>query len=59
MSLIQKIFQFKKNDSGEIFGGIQAFFHKESIYIDVLWVHENLRERIQQEIASCSIARGH
>lgn len=34
---------FLKNDSGEVVGGIQAFFDSESIYIDVLWVQENLQ----------------
>lgn len=36
---------FLKNDSGKIFGGIQAFFDTESIYIDILWVEENLRKQ--------------
>ena len=29
---------FLKNDSGKVFGGIQAFLDTESVYIDVLWV---------------------
>lgn len=36
---------FLKNDSGNIFGGIQAFMDTESIYIDALWVEENLRKQ--------------
>jgi ribosomal protein S18 acetylase RimI-like enzyme len=36
---------FLKNDSGKIFGGIQAFFDKESVYIDQLWVDETLRKQ--------------
>ncbi len=36
---------FLKNDLGKVFGGIQAFFDTESIYIDVLWVEENLRKQ--------------
>jgi ribosomal protein S18 acetylase RimI-like enzyme len=36
---------FLKSDSGEIFGGIQAFMDTESIYIDALWVQENLRNQ--------------
>lgn len=36
---------FLKSDSEKIFGGIQAFFDTESIYIDALWVEENLRKQ--------------
>ena len=36
---------FLKNDSGKIFGGIQAFVDTESIYIDVLWVDGNLKKK--------------
>lgn len=36
---------FLKNNSGKIFGGIQAFMGTESIYIDVLWVEENLQKQ--------------
>lgn len=36
---------FLKNDLGKVFGGIQAFLGTESIYIDVLWVDENLQTR--------------
>lgn len=36
---------FLKNDSGKIFGGIQAFLDSESIYIDVLWVGEILQKQ--------------
>ena len=32
---------FLKNDSGKIFGGIQAFLNTASVYIDVLWVEES------------------
>ncbi|MBI2792808.1 MAG: GNAT family N-acetyltransferase [Gammaproteobacteria bacterium] len=35
---------FLKNDLGEIFGGIQAHFDTESVYIEVLWVDEKLRK---------------
>jgi len=34
---------FLKNDSGEIFGGIQAHFDTESVYIEYFWVEENMR----------------
>lgn len=36
---------FLKNDSGQVFGGIQAFLCTESVYIDVLWVEENLQKQ--------------
>ncbi|MBA3956798.1 MAG: GNAT family N-acetyltransferase [Parachlamydiaceae bacterium] len=36
---------FLKNDSGKVFGGIQAFLGTESIYIDTLWVEGNLRKQ--------------
>ncbi len=36
---------FLKNDSGKVFGGIQAFLGTESIYIDVLWVEGNLKKQ--------------
>jgi GNAT superfamily N-acetyltransferase len=36
---------FLKNDLGKVFGGIQAFLGTESIYIDVLWVEENLQKQ--------------
>jgi GNAT superfamily N-acetyltransferase len=36
---------FLKNDSGKVFGGIQAFLGSESIYIDVLWVERNLQKQ--------------
>ncbi len=36
---------FFKNDEGKVFGGIQAFLGTESVYIDVLWVEENLRKQ--------------
>lgn len=41
-----KVFSiFLKNDSGKVFGGIQAFLDSESIYIDVLWVEESLQKQ--------------
>ncbi|MBS0636436.1 MAG: GNAT family N-acetyltransferase [Verrucomicrobia bacterium] len=36
---------FLKNDSGKVFGGIQAFLDAESIYIDVLWVEKSLQNQ--------------
>ena len=36
---------FLKNDSGKVFGGIQAFLDTESVYIDVLWVEGNLQKQ--------------
>ena len=36
---------FLKNDSGKVFGGIQAFRDTESTYIDVLWVEESLQRQ--------------
>lgn len=36
---------FLKNDSGKVFGGIQAFMDTESVYIDVLWVEEILQKK--------------
>ena len=36
---------FLKNDSGNVFGGIQAFLDTESVYIDVLWVEEKLQKK--------------
>jgi len=36
---------FLKNDSGQVFGGIQAFLDTESIYIDVLWVEEKSQKK--------------
>jgi GNAT superfamily N-acetyltransferase len=36
---------FLKNNSGKVFGGIQAFRDTESTYIDVLWVEENLQRQ--------------
>lgn len=36
---------FLKNDSGEIFGGIQAHFDTEQVYVEVLWVDEKLRKQ--------------
>ena len=38
-------FIFLKNDVEKVFGGIQAFLDTESIYIDVLWVEENLQKQ--------------
>lgn len=36
---------FLKNNSGKVFGGVQAFLGTESIYIDVLWVEESLKKQ--------------
>ncbi len=36
---------FLKNDLGEIFGGIQAHFDTESVYVEVLWVDKKLRKK--------------
>lgn len=36
---------FLKNESGKVFGGIQAMFDSEAIYIEALWIAENLRKQ--------------
>ncbi|MBA2651731.1 MAG: GNAT family N-acetyltransferase [Tatlockia sp.] len=36
---------FLKNNLGEIFGGLQAHFDAESVYVEVLWVNETLRKK--------------
>jgi GNAT superfamily N-acetyltransferase len=36
---------FLKNDSGKVFGGIQAFLCSEDVYIDVLWVEKSLQKQ--------------
>lgn len=36
---------FLKSDSGGIFGGLQAMFDSEAIYIEALWIEENLRKQ--------------
>ena len=36
---------FLKNNLGEIFGGIQAHFDTESVYIDVLWIDDKFRKK--------------
>lgn len=36
---------FLKSDSGEVFGGIQGMFDSEAIYIEALWIEENLRKQ--------------
>src|ERR1700732_3662128 len=36
---------FLKNDLENIFGGIQAAFDTQSIYIEMLWVEETLRKQ--------------
>lgn len=36
---------FLKNDVGKVFGGIQAMFDSEAMYIEALWVAENLRKQ--------------
>ena len=35
---------FLKNN-GKVFGGIQAMFDSEAIYIEALWIEENLRKQ--------------
>ena len=41
-----KVFSiFLKNDFGKIFGGIQAFLGTESVYIETLWVEQNLQKQ--------------
>lgn len=41
----KEFFVFLKNDLGEIFGGIQAHFDTESVYIETLWVDEKHRKK--------------
>lgn len=36
---------FLKNASEKVFGGIQAFLDKESVYIEILWVDKDLRNQ--------------
>ena len=36
---------FLKSDSGNVFGVIQAMFDSEAIYIEALWIEENLRKQ--------------
>jgi GNAT superfamily N-acetyltransferase len=36
---------FLKNNSGKVFGGVQAIFDSEAIYIEALWIEENLRKQ--------------
>ncbi len=36
---------FLKSDSGKVVGGIQAMFDSEAIYIEALWIEENLRKQ--------------
>ncbi len=36
---------FLKSDSEKVFGGLQAIFDSEAIYIEALWVEENLRKQ--------------
>ena len=36
---------FLKDDARKVFGGIEAWFDTESIYIDVLWIDEHLRRQ--------------
>ncbi len=51
---------FLKNDSGKVFGGIQAFLGTESIYIDVLWVERRSpKTRLRHKIVRCSRTRSH
>ena len=36
---------FLKDDPGSIFGGIQAHFDRESVYIEIFWIDENFRRQ--------------
>lgn len=36
---------FLKDESGKVFGGILAFVDTESIYIDTLWIEEEIRKQ--------------
>jgi GNAT superfamily N-acetyltransferase len=36
---------FLKSESGKVFGGIQAMFDSEAMYIEALWVEENVRKQ--------------
>ena len=36
---------FLKNDSGKVFGGIQAMFDSEAIYVEAFWIDEGLRNQ--------------
>lgn len=36
---------FLKDETGKIFGGIEASFDKESVYINLLWVEDTLRNK--------------
>jgi ribosomal protein S18 acetylase RimI-like enzyme len=36
---------FLKNDLGKVFGGMQAMFDSEAIYIEALWIEDNLRKQ--------------
>jgi len=36
---------FLKNDSGKVFGGIQALFDTQSVYIEIFWVDKKLRHQ--------------
>jgi GNAT superfamily N-acetyltransferase len=35
---------FLKNGSGKIFGGMQAWLDRESVYIELLWIEKDLRK---------------
>lgn len=36
---------FLKDNSGKVFGGIQAWLDTQSVYIDIFWVKETLRNK--------------
>ncbi len=36
---------FLKDNAGSIFGGVQAHFDRESVYIEVLWVAEGFKRQ--------------
>ena len=36
---------FLKDNTGSIFGGIQAHFDRVSVYIEIFWIDENFRRQ--------------
>lgn len=36
---------FLKSESGKVFGGILAMFDSEAIYIEALWIEQNVRKQ--------------
>lgn len=36
---------FLKDAAGSVFGGIQAHFDRESVYIEIFWIDENFRQQ--------------